>query len=330
MASAFDNLAPRVMADLMHDFGLTPTQAAGAVGNLGAESGLRAVQEANPRSGRGGYGWAQWTGDRRTGFESWCKAQGFALDSYAANYGYLKKELSGAYAHTIEQVKKTTTIKAAAETFEHFYERAGIVNMAGRISFGNRALALYLASPYAKETPTVVTFPAPAPTPTVPTVLTGAPTPWYKSNAVWGGIIAVLSPLIARAIPAFANIDPNTAADTVIRVIDIAGPIIGGIFAVHGRVTATSPIAGTQAAQASQAIVQQAIDTPSPVQAAQPLPPEAWALPEASSFASAESQVLEMFGAMMGLPPELRAAVPTLVAAVDAIKHATGEAVPHA
>jgi hypothetical protein len=327
MASAFDNLAPRVMNDLMRDFGLTPTQAAGVVGNLGAESGLLAVQERNPSRGRGGYGWAQWTGSRRVVFEASCKAQGLALDSYEANYGFLKRELQTAYKHTIEQVKKTTTTQAAAYTFEHFYEKAGILNMAGRYSFAARALVLFLKSPYAKEAPVAVS-PTPAP---VPTVLTGAPTPWYKSNAVWGGIIAVLSPLIARAIPALANIDPNTAADTIIRLIDIAGPIIGGIFAVHGRVTATSPIAGTQAAQTSQAIVQQALDTPSPAQV-QPLPPEAWALPAPSSFATAESQVLEMFGAMMGLPPEVRAAVPTLVAAVDAIKHATGEvvALPHA
>jgi len=52
MTTAFENLAPRIMGDLIFDFGLTPEQAAGVVGNLGAESGLRAVQEARPIRGR--------------------------------------------------------------------------------------------------------------------------------------------------------------------------------------------------------------------------------------------------------------------------------------
>src|SRR5215216_2008674 len=48
MATAFENLAPRIMGDLIFDFDLMPEQAAGVVGNLGAESGLSAVQEARP------------------------------------------------------------------------------------------------------------------------------------------------------------------------------------------------------------------------------------------------------------------------------------------
>jgi hypothetical protein len=207
MASAFDNLAPRVCSDLCRDFGLTPTQAAGIVGNLGAESGLRAVQEGNPTSGRGGYGWAQWTGPRRVSFESWCRAQGFALDSYAANYGYLKQELSDDYAHTITQLKKTTTIKAAAETFEAFYEKAGVKRMEARISLANRALALYLASPYSKE----------APVPVPPAVLTAPATPWYKSKVIIAALVAAASPLIARFVPGLAAVDPEQTTQAVVQ-----------------------------------------------------------------------------------------------------------------
>src|SRR3954471_22929580 len=117
MASAFENLAPRVMDDLIFDFGLTPEQASGVVGNLGAESGLKAIQERRPVRGRGGFGWAQWTGPRRVAFERWCLERDLDLTSYAANYSFLKAELSGAipgsdFRHTITQVKKTTTIKA--------------------------------------------------------------------------------------------------------------------------------------------------------------------------------------------------------------------------
>lgn len=316
MASAFDNLAPRVVADLCHDFGLTPTQAAGIVGNLGAESGLRAVQEGKPTvaGSRGGFGWAQWTGPRRVAFEAWCRAQGFALDSYAANYGYLKHELAGEYAHTITQLRKTTTVKAAAETFEATYERAGIKRMEARISLANRALSLYLASPYSKpKEATVAVSPAPS-------VLTAAPLPWYKSKAVWGGLAAALSPLLARFIPGVATIDPNSMADGIIRAIDIGGPLIGGLLAVHGRVTATSPIAGTQAEQTTQAAVQTALDTVPP----QAMQPEAWAQPQ--SFAvSVETQVAQMIGTMLGLPPSVRAAIPALVQMANVIKAATGE-----
>src|SRR4051794_35791084 len=110
MATAFENLPLRVMCDLILDFSLTPEQAAGVVGNLEAESNLRAVQEARPIRGRGGFGWAQWTDPRREAFERWCREHDLELTSHAANYGYLKAELSGAipgfdYRHAITQLK---------------------------------------------------------------------------------------------------------------------------------------------------------------------------------------------------------------------------------
>jgi hypothetical protein len=151
MATAFQNLATRIMGDLILDFGVSPEQAAGIVGNLAHESaGFTVMQERNPRAGRGGLGWAQWTGPRRVAFESWVKSRGFAIDSYAANYGYLKAELSGTvkgfdYRKAITQVKKTTTVQAATETFEAFYEKAGVKAMSSRVSYANQAMALWKA-----------------------------------------------------------------------------------------------------------------------------------------------------------------------------------------
>ena len=59
--------APMIMADLKRELGLTHEQAAGLVGNLGYESaGFKALQEGRPISGAGGFGYAQWTGPRRT------------------------------------------------------------------------------------------------------------------------------------------------------------------------------------------------------------------------------------------------------------------------
>lgn len=110
MATAFENLAPRVMKQLIADFALTVEQAAGIVGNLGAESGLLAIAERRPlvAGSRGGFGWAQWTGPRRVSFEHFARDRGFDMKSYEANYGYLTAELAGKipgfdYRHTIDK-----------------------------------------------------------------------------------------------------------------------------------------------------------------------------------------------------------------------------------
>lgn len=146
MASAFDNLAPRMVADLMRDLKITAEQAAGIVGNGGAESGLLAIQERSPTAGRGGYGYFQWTGPRRRAFEAWCKTQGLKPDSYEANIGFLIHELKTSEKDALRRLRLTKTAKAAAETFEDAYERAGVKAWARRAKLAERALALYRAS----------------------------------------------------------------------------------------------------------------------------------------------------------------------------------------
>ncbi|MGO4287980.1 phage tail tip lysozyme, partial [Bosea sp. TAB14] len=92
--STFTQKAPGIINRLMADFGFTREQAAGIVGNLGHESGgLNELQERNPTSGRGGYGWAQWTGPRRRAFEAWAAEKGLDPASDEANYGFLRHEL---------------------------------------------------------------------------------------------------------------------------------------------------------------------------------------------------------------------------------------------
>ncbi|MBA3768497.1 MAG: hypothetical protein H0W99_16265, partial [Acidobacteria bacterium] len=60
----------RVVSDLMRDYSLTRHQAAGIVGNLSHESaGFKAIQEMGQGKGKGGLGWAQYTGSRRDAFE---------------------------------------------------------------------------------------------------------------------------------------------------------------------------------------------------------------------------------------------------------------------
>jgi len=247
------------MGDLIFDFGLSPEQAAGVVGNLGAESGLRAVQELRPVRGRGGFGWAQWTGPRRLAFEQWCHHRNLEPTSYAANYGFLKAELSGAvpgfdYRHAITQVKKTSTVKAATETFEANYEKAGVKRMSARIALANRAFALFRAVSGRPTQPKGPVMPKAPVTPTEPKVSLPDPDPkpWYQSKAVIGGLLAILLPPLAAMIPALKLVDPNTAADYIIKAIQFGGPLVGGVLAIIGRMGATQPIAGTQAAQDAQ------------------------------------------------------------------------------
>jgi hypothetical protein len=101
------------------------------------------MQEQNPIAGRGGYGWFQWTGPRRVAFENWCQQQGLDEDSDAANYGYLKFELQGAYRSTVAALKQVDTIETAVNVFEQYYEKAGIPNFSSRYSWAYKALNAY-------------------------------------------------------------------------------------------------------------------------------------------------------------------------------------------
>ena len=95
----------KLMDDLKKDYNLTTEQAAAFVGNLWYETGgFTAFQEIDPKVGRGGLGFAQWTASRRVTFEDYLRQQGnLSADDYGANYGYLKKELNS----TEKKVLKT-------------------------------------------------------------------------------------------------------------------------------------------------------------------------------------------------------------------------------
>jgi hypothetical protein len=126
----------------MEDFGLSREQAAGFVGNLAHETGnFKFIQELAPKAGRGGYGFAQWTGDRREAFEDWAKSNDLDINSYEANYGYLKKELTtrdsiigSIGVNTIDKLKEAQTVEAAAKLVSDYYLRPGTPMMNKRLS----------------------------------------------------------------------------------------------------------------------------------------------------------------------------------------------------
>ena len=135
---------------MMADFSLTQAQAAGIVGNFMHESGGRHVppdinedtSTPAPPAFEGGYGWAQWTGSRQLTFIDYAIKNGYmeskanhATD--AANYAYLKYELTKTETSTIPAVQATSTAEDAARAFEARFERAGTPLMEMRIKYAN-------------------------------------------------------------------------------------------------------------------------------------------------------------------------------------------------
>jgi hypothetical protein len=148
----FDTKAPRIMRQLMSDFGFTKIQAAGILGNLGHETGgFKEFQELNPLGGgQGGFGWAQWTGmkvgpppGRRKAFMDFCAANGVEPTSDEGNYGFLKHEMETTEKATVPALKAETTLEGATAAFEAKFERAGVVALNSRIKFAHKALTAF-------------------------------------------------------------------------------------------------------------------------------------------------------------------------------------------
>lgn len=172
----FDTKAPRIMVALMRDLGLADFQAGGILGNFGHESaGLADLVQGtvmNPRDMSGNaVGWPQWDGTRKTAFLNWCKAHGLAWDSDEANYVYFVLEANTSEKASIAALRATKTLKEATEVFERKNERPGVVALASREKWAERAMAAYSAAPK----PITPIFGGGSPT-IHPTIRTAAPT----------------------------------------------------------------------------------------------------------------------------------------------------------
>lgn len=147
--------APQFIADLVHDFGFTPEQAAGFVGNFAAESAYfnDIVEDGAIAQGwAGGTGFAQWTGPRRKTFEAWIKRKGYAADSYEGNYSYLFRELKGHekgadHSYVVPLIKASKTPENAAWRVAHYFERPKVINLGPRAKAAKEALELYRKNP---------------------------------------------------------------------------------------------------------------------------------------------------------------------------------------
>jgi len=152
----------------MSTFNLSAQQAAGIVGNFAVEAGSYAGDDTPgvrpdinqnhsgspsgqaPLPGTLGYGWAQWSGSRKTAFvrflnenPQWVN-EGRATDM--ANVQYLKKELESSYRSTLPALRNTSTPNAAMRSFEATFERAGTPNYTERQRWAEQSYREYRAS----------------------------------------------------------------------------------------------------------------------------------------------------------------------------------------
>jgi len=153
-----NKLGAQVMVNLMKDLKLTPKQAAGVAGNLMHESaGMNSNINEIGKGSEGGFGWAQWTGSRRTAFMNYARAHGLEPGSPAANYGFLVHELkpskergaseahAGSEARALKLLKQETTVEGAALSFSNNYERPGVPHNDERVRHAEALYAAYLA-----------------------------------------------------------------------------------------------------------------------------------------------------------------------------------------
>nr|WP_321482720.1 phage tail tip lysozyme [uncultured Cohaesibacter sp.] len=142
VGSGNSEIGQRLMGDLQKDFDLSPEQAAGFVGNLAHESGgFQTLQEVDPTvaGSRGGFGYAQWTGDRRKQFEDFAKRNNLDPSSYEANYGFLKFELTNTKeGQFLDQLRKAGDARSATEIVSNSFLRPGIPNMESRYKWAER------------------------------------------------------------------------------------------------------------------------------------------------------------------------------------------------
>lgn len=137
-----------VVRALADNFDLTDEQAAGIVGNLGAESaGFTAHHEIGQAEGKGGYGWAQWTASRRVKFFYYCTTNNLDPKSDEGNWAFLTWELRNTHKKTITALRECKTLEDAVFSVGQTFERprgttpTHLPGYDDRLKWAQRALA---------------------------------------------------------------------------------------------------------------------------------------------------------------------------------------------
>jgi hypothetical protein len=147
---SFVQRAPAVMAALMHHTGIDVAGSAAILGNIWAESRMKAVTEAKPtvKGSLGGFGWTQSTGPRRrAAFKFWADHKMDPKTDQAQLAWLLYELLHTSEKKGITAVMRPGTLEQRTKAFELAFERAGHKNYPDRYEGARLALAAYNANP---------------------------------------------------------------------------------------------------------------------------------------------------------------------------------------
>lgn len=120
----------KIVAQELSSLGLTKAQIAGVLGNLQQESSFNSrVNEGgfvgSPR-GEGGFGLAQWTGNRQSALVNFAKQRKVDPGSPNLQAQFMAHELRGPESRSLASLKKAQSPEQAALVFRTDYERAGV------------------------------------------------------------------------------------------------------------------------------------------------------------------------------------------------------------
>lgn len=176
-----ENIYNRLMAEIKNPYG-----AAGAMGNIEAESGLRANNLQNSvekRLGmtdeeytaavdngsyvdfctdRGGYGLCQWTSaGRKTGLLNFARGRGVSIGNEDMQIEWLLHELRTSYKGVLSALKGAKTVKEASDVFMCKFERPANqsdANKAARAARGMRYYEMYAGKEKAMSNSSLVNY----------------------------------------------------------------------------------------------------------------------------------------------------------------------------
>lgn len=145
----FEDKVIKYVPRMMKDFEIQDFHAFGIFGNMGTETGgFKYMQEIKPvvKGSRGGCGWSMWTGPRRKKFEAWAKEKGMDINADETNYQFLVHETLTDEWKSLAQLRKTTTLEAATETWMLLNLRPGIPHLEDRIKWARKAADAFKSS----------------------------------------------------------------------------------------------------------------------------------------------------------------------------------------
>ena len=105
------------------------------------------------KGSRGGGGYMQWTGPRRRQFEAYAAERGLSTDSYDANYGFLRHELTNTpEGAVLDKLRITDDVDEATRIFSSDFLRPGVPHIDKRISRARGYLGVQTASAGRRQT----------------------------------------------------------------------------------------------------------------------------------------------------------------------------------